>query len=72
MRIGHDPEAGNHGARRRAVKIATVRSQIVALKDKTGTRRHTDLVALLLRVPLEFQLDEGAASAEVAGIKASE
>mgnify|MGYP000299207861 CR=1 FL=1 len=37
------------------VKISTVRTQITALKDKTGTRRHSDLVALLLKVPVAFQ-----------------
>lgn len=37
------------------VKIGTVRTQIASLKDKTGTRRYSDLVTLPLRVPVVFR-----------------
>jgi DNA-binding CsgD family transcriptional regulator len=35
----------------RGISIKTVRTQLASLFAKTGTRRQTDLVALLLRVP---------------------
>jgi DNA-binding CsgD family transcriptional regulator len=38
-------------AKRRGIARETVRSQLAAIRRKTGCRRQTDLVALLARIP---------------------